>query len=67
MLERAMFAHQLVSDMYDVIDIVSEKKNLLAFDEKTLDSVGADQVYQKCQTIADFVKSLEGLHLAFTD
>ena len=59
-LERAMFAHQLVSDMNDVIDIVAEKKNLLAFDIKTLDSVGADKVYQKCQTIGDFVKSLDG-------
>ena len=44
MLERAMFAHQLVSDMNDVIEIVNEKKNLLSFDEKTLESVGADKV-----------------------
>jgi hypothetical protein len=44
-LERAMFAHQLISDMSDVIDIVAEKKNLLAFDVKTLDSVGADKVW----------------------
>ena len=39
-----MFVHQLISDMNDVIDIVAEKRNLLAFDEKTLDTVGADKV-----------------------
>ena len=30
--------------MDDVVDIVAEKKNLLAFDDKTLDNVGADKV-----------------------
>jgi hypothetical protein len=43
-LERAMFAHQLISDMTDVTDIVVEKKNLLTFDERTLDTAGADKV-----------------------
>ena len=43
-----------------MIEIVSEKRNLLAFDEKAIDTTGADILYQKCVTIQDFVKSLEG-------
>lgn len=53
-----MFVHQLISDMNDVIDIVAEKRNLLAFDEKTLDTVGADKVSLLQTTTCSYFFSL---------
>jgi len=39
-----MSAHQLISDMRDLIDIIVEKKNLINFDAQTLDQAGAEKV-----------------------
>lgn len=58
-LNHARSAHQLNSDMLEVIDIITEKKILLTFDSKTLNGASADKLYQKCVTIQDFIKSLE--------
>ena len=43
-LDKALVAHQPISDMNDVDEIVVEKKNLLAFDEKAMDTFGAAKV-----------------------
>ncbi len=58
-LTRALQAHQLISDMSDITEIIQEKRSLLVFDEKALNSTSADKLYQKCITIQDFIKSLE--------
>merc|ERR1719362_2814759 len=58
-LNEALLAHQLTSDMLDVIDIIAEKKTALTFDTKALSGAATDKVYQKCVTIQDFIKTLE--------
>ena len=58
-LNEALIAHQLNSDIMDLIDIITEKKTALAFDAKALANVTADTYYQKCLTIQDFIKTLE--------
>ena len=58
-LNEALLAHQLNSDMFDVLEIVSEKKTALTFDTKSLQGSATDKVYQKCVTIQDFIKTLE--------
>ncbi len=58
-LNEALLAHQLTSDMTDLIDIIAEKQMALTFDTKTLAGSGSDKVYQKCVTIQDFIKTLE--------
>ena len=60
-LNEALVAHQLNSDIMDLIDIITEKKTALAFDAKalTVSGTAADTFYQKCLTIQDFIKTLE--------
>ena len=60
-LSQARTGHQLISDMNDVIDIVAEKKKMLVADEKSLRSPATvEKLIQKCTTILDFLRSLEG-------
>ena len=60
-LSQARTGHQLISDMNDVIDIVVEKKKMLVADEKSLSSPATvEKLIQKCTTILDFLRSLEG-------
>ena len=60
-LNKALTSHQLISDMNDIIDIVNEKQKLLALDEKSLQSQAlVAKLIQKCVTIQDFLRSLEG-------
>ena len=59
-LNEALVAHQLNSDIMDLIEIITEKKTALAFDTKALTTGSvADTYYQKCLTIQDFIKTLE--------
>lgn len=58
-LAKALAAHQLNSDMFDMIAMIGEKKTVLTFDTKALSGAAADTLLQKCVTIQDFMKTLE--------